>query len=137
LLVLECLGQLWSPEQISGRLRRLGLLSISHETIYRYIWADRAVGGFAYTCLRQAGKQLRKRYGRYDSRGRLAGKRSTSERPASAENRSRMGHLEGDTMIGTFDRHCVLTLVCRKTGYTMIGKLNARTTRETIAVLQL
>jgi IS30 family transposase len=80
-----------------------------------------------YTCLRQAGKQKRKRYGYYDSRGRLAGKRSISERPAGAENRSRMGHLEGDTIIGTFDRHCALTLVCRKTGYTMIGKLFGRT----------
>lgn len=131
LLVLTCLCELWSPEQISGRLRKFGLLSISHETIYRYIWADKAAGGTAYTCLRQAGKQLRKRYGRYDSRGRLAGKRCISERPAGAENRSRMGHLEGDTMIGANDRHCVLTLVCRKTGHTMIGKLNARTTRET------
>ena len=45
LLVLACLNQLWSPEQISGRLRRLGLLSISHETIYRYIWRDRYYGG--------------------------------------------------------------------------------------------
>jgi IS30 family transposase len=41
LLVLACLYQLWSPEQISGRLRRLGLLSISQEIIYRYIWNDR------------------------------------------------------------------------------------------------
>jgi transposase, IS30 family len=128
LLVLACLYQLWSPEQISGRLKRFGLLSISHETIYRYIWTDRAYGGGLHTYLRQAGKQLRKRYGRYDSRGRLAGKRHISERPAGAENRSRMGHLEGDTIVGTFDRHCVLTLVCRKTGYTKIGKLYGRTT---------
>jgi transposase, IS30 family len=129
LLVLACLNQLWSPEQISGRLRRLGLLSISHETIYRYIWNDRWYGGSLHTYLRQDPKRLRKRYGRYDSRGRLAGKRSISERPAGAENRSRMGHLEGDTVIGTFDRHCILTLVCRKTGYTMIGKLYGRTTQ--------
>jgi transposase, IS30 family len=129
LLVLACLYQLWSPEQISGRLKRLGLLSISHETIYRYVWTDRAYGGALHTYLRQSGKQLRKRYGRYDSRGRLAGKRHISERPAGAENRSRMGHLEGDTIIGTFDRHCALTLVCRKTGYTMIGKLFGRTTQ--------
>lgn len=129
LLVLACLHQLWSPEQISGRLKYLGMLSISHETIYRYIWTDRACGGALHTYLRQSGKQLRKRYGRYDSRGRLAGKRHISTRPPGAENRSRMGHLEGDTIIGTFDRHCALTLVCRKTGYTMIGKLYGRTTQ--------
>src|SRR2546430_2054264 len=35
----------WSPEQIAGRLRRLGVLRISHETIYRYLWEDKAAGG--------------------------------------------------------------------------------------------
>jgi len=128
-LVLACLRELWSPEQIAGRLARDGLLSISHETIYRYIWNNRRIGGSLHTCLRQDPKQLRKRYGRYDSRGRLAGKRPIADRPSGAHNRSRVGHLEGDTMIGTFDKHCVLTLVCRKTGHTMIGKLYGRTTK--------
>ena len=31
----------WSPEQIAGRLRRDGILAISHETIYRYLWRTR------------------------------------------------------------------------------------------------
>ena len=31
----------WSPEQISGRGRREGTLSISHETIYLHVWADK------------------------------------------------------------------------------------------------
>jgi transposase, IS30 family len=128
-LVLGCLRESWSPEQISGRLALYGLLSISHETIYRYIWNDRRVGGSLYTYLRQSPKQLRKRCGRYDSRGRLAGKRPIAYRPPGAHNRSRVGHLEGDTMIGTFDKHCILTLVCRKTGHTMIGKLYGRTTK--------
>ena len=33
-------------------------------------------------------------------------------------------------MIGTFDKHCILTLVCRKSGHVMIAKLNGRTTAE-------
>jgi len=121
----------WSPEQVAGRLRRQGELAISHETIYRYIWADKRAGGRLYRHLRGAQKKRRKRYGRYDSRGRLAGKRPISERPPGAENRSRVGHLEGDTMIGSADKHCVLTLVDRKTGYLMLGKLEARTTKAT------
>lgn len=129
-LVLECLRQLWSPEQISGRLALEDRLSISHETIYRYIWTDRWHEGSLYRYLRQCIKQMRKRYGRYDSRGRLAGKRLLSERPPGAQNRSRIGHLEGDTMIGSADKHCVLTLVDRKTGYVLIGKLEQRTVRE-------
>ena len=46
------------------------------------------------------------------------------------ENRSRVGHFEGDTVLGSADKHCVLTLVDRKTGYTLIGKLRSRTVRE-------
>ena len=66
-LVLIGLKQQWSPEQISGWLRRKGRLSISHETIYRYIWQDRRRGGELYRHLRGSPKQRRKRYGRYDS----------------------------------------------------------------------
>ena len=119
-----------SPEQVSGWLRRFRLLSISHETIYRYIWSNKRRGGTLYRHLRCAQKKRRKRYGRYDSRGRLAGKKPISERPPGAENRSRVGHLEGDTVLGT-DKHCMLTLVDRKTGFTIIGKLTARTVEAT------
>jgi hypothetical protein len=124
-------GEQWSPEQIAGRLRRSGELRISHETIYRYVWEDRRRAWLLYCHLRGAQKKRRKRYGRYDSRGRLAGKRRISERPPGAENRSRVGHLEGDTMLGSSDKHCVLTLVDRRTGYLLLGKLEARNTEAT------
>ena len=128
-LVVARLEKQWSPEQISGRLRRKGKLRISHETIYRYIWLDKKRGGDLYRHLRQAGKKRRKRYGRYDSRGRLAGKRHISERPAGAENRSRIGHWEADTMVGP-GKPCILTLVERKIGLVLVAKLRARTVAE-------
>ena len=119
----------WSPEQIAGHLRRRRLLHISHETIYRYIWADKRAGGTLYMHLRGARKQRRKRYGRYDSRGRLAGKRPITDRPAAVATRMQVGHWEVDTMLGAGQAGpCVLTLVERKTGYVAIGKLRARTT---------
>jgi IS30 family transposase len=90
-----------------------------------------SAGGTLYLFLRGSRKQKWKRYRSYDSRGRMRGKRPISERPPGAENRSRVGHLEGDTVIGAFDRHCILTLVDRKTGYVMIGKLFGRTTAAT------
>src|SRR5229473_3910281 len=34
----------WSPEQVAGRLRLDRELEISHETIYRYVWADKQAG---------------------------------------------------------------------------------------------
>ena len=129
----------WSPEQIAGRLKRIDRLQISHETIYLHVWADKRRGGTLYEHLRGATKLRRKRHGTYDSRGRLAGKRPIEVRPAAADNRSRVGHWEADTMLGD-GKPCVVTLVERKTGYVQIGKLNARTTqqlsRRTIQLIQ-
>ena len=121
------LRQQWSPEQVSGYLRRHRLLSISHETIYRHVWRDRRHGGTLYQQLRGARKQRRKRYGAYDSRGRLAGKRPITDRPPIVERRGRLGDWEIDTVMGTGSPHCLVTLVERKTGYLLLGKLEART----------
>lgn len=120
----------WSPEQVAGQLCRTGALSISHETIYRYVWADRARGGSLARHLRGARKQRRKRYGRYDSRGRLAGKRHISTRPSFIERRRQVGHWEIDTVMGGGNTHCIVTLVERATGFTLIGKLRARNADE-------
>ena len=125
------LREQWSPEQVAGRLRGDQLLRISHETIYRHIWADKRAGGSLHRHLRGARKRRRKRYGQYDSRGRLAGKRWIAERPAIVNTRQRIGDWEADTMLGALsDSHCLLSLVERKTGYLVLGKLRARTTAE-------
>jgi IS30 family transposase len=125
------LREKWSPEQVAGRFRLARLLRISHETIYRHIWADKRAGGTLHTHLRGATKRFRKRYGYYDRRGRLTGKRPISERPAIVEARGRIGDWEADTILGaTSDAHCLLSLVERKTGYLVLGKLAARTTAE-------
>jgi IS30 family transposase len=121
----DLLGEDWSPEQIEGWCARFAILAISHETIYRHIWADKKNGGTLYTHLRIITKNLRKRYGTYDSRGRLAGKRHISTRPAAANNRSRIGHWEGDTVHGSTQHNaCILTLVERKSGFLAIGQLD-------------
>jgi transposase, IS30 family len=124
----ELLCERWSPEQISGRLAKEASLSISHETIYRHVWRDKKAGGRLYTHLRCAQKRRRKGYGHYDSRGRLAGKRHISERPAAATSRSQLGHWEIDTVMGTGSKDCIVSLVERKTGLLIIGKLPSRTT---------
>ena len=127
-LVTAQLALKWSPEQIAAVLRRTGQLAISHETIYRYIWADKRRGGQLHTHLRGAPKLCRKRYGSYERRGRLAGKRPITERPAQIATRVEGGHWEMDTVLGTGDRHCVLSLVEPTSGYLVLGKLSARTT---------
>jgi IS30 family transposase len=126
--VEELLCLQWSPEQVAGHLARSGHLSISHETIYRHVWRDKRAGGTLYTHLRGARKRRRKRYGAYDSRGRLAGKRMISERPPEVETRQQAGHWEIDTVAGSGSRDCIVSLVERKSGLVFIGKLGDRTT---------
>ena len=127
-LVVLLLEEKFSPEQISGYLKVLGLLRISHETIYQHIWRDKKHGGQLWTHLRCAPKRRRKRYGQYDSRGRLAGKKLISERPASVETRQEPGHWEMDTVMGNHaSHHCIVSMVERQSGYVIIGKLPNRT----------
>jgi len=78
--------------------------------------------------LRQSLKQRRKRYKAYDSRGKLANKRHISERPISVETRKYKGHWEIDTVMGKGSSDCIVTLVERKSGFVLIGKLQDRTT---------
>lgn len=130
LLVVHLLELRWSPEQIHGYLKRKGFRTPSHETIYRYIWRDKASGGLLWKHLRQSSKKRRKRYAAYDSRGRLAQKRSINERPSDIETRLTHGHWEIDTVHGRGSNACILTLVERKTGYLEIGKLKNKSTAE-------
>jgi len=124
----------WSPEQVSGFLKAEGILKISHESIYVHVWHDKASGGDLWHHLRQATKKRRKRYGAYDSRGKVAGKRHISERPPAVEDRREVGHWEIDTVMGTeHGRNSVLTLVERATGYTVIGKLERHCAADTVA----
>lgn len=132
LIVRKLLKKRWSPEQIVGHIRRNRLMKkrLSHETVYQYIWRDKAYGGRLWLYLRQSSKQRRKRYKAYDSRGRLANKRHISERPASVETRRIKGHWEIDTVHGRGSNHCIVTLLERKTGYVMIGKLPDKSTQS-------
>jgi IS30 family transposase len=120
----------FSPEQIVGVWQGTGGLRISHETIYRQIRWDKQAGGDLWRHTRILSKFGRKRYRSHDSRGVLPGKRPIGERPVEVELRRRVGHWEGDTVMGSDMHHCVLTLVERKTGYAIIKKLKARTMHE-------
>lgn len=66
-VVEEKLWQEWSPEQVSGWLKKCREVRISHEWIYQHVLADQRTGGDLHTHLRQHGKR-RKRYGKYDRR---------------------------------------------------------------------
>jgi IS30 family transposase len=92
----------WSPEQIAGRARSMRKRCMSKETIYRYLRRDRCAGGQTWRQLRIVSKFGRKRRGSPATRGRLVGKRHIGERPKAVELRVRIGHWEGDTVMGAY-----------------------------------
>lgn len=130
-VVERMLREDFSPEQIVGRLRLEDEETMSHETIYKRIWSDKKAGGTLWRHLRGARKQRRKRYGKNDSRGRLAGKRSIVDRPEEVGLRKRHGDWEIDTVHGK-GKPCVVTVVERKSGLLRMGKLPTASSKETL-----
>jgi IS30 family transposase len=116
-----------SPEQISGRLGREEGIRISHETIYKHVWADKEVGGTLYKHLRWSGKKKRKRYGKKDLRGQIPGRVSIEKRPEIVNTKERIGDWEVDTMIGKNHRGVLVTAVERKAKFTRIGHAPKKT----------
>lgn len=126
MMVDRLLRQEWSPEQISGRLKKEQSIRISHEWIYQHILDDKRAGGDLYKHLR-CQKKRRKRYGTYDRRGKLPHCRSIEERPAEVNARKRIGDWEVDTLLGKQQKPAMLTLTERKSRFTVLGKVSRRT----------
>lgn len=124
-VVEKLLRQDWSPEQISGRLRKEQKVCISHEWIYQHVLANKRAGGSLYKHLR-CQKQRRKRYGTYNRRGKLLNCRSIEERPAVVNARKRLGDWEVDTILGKGHKQALVTLTERKSRFTLLGKVPQR-----------
>lgn len=115
-----------SPQQVADYLARHMGVRLHHETIYQMIYQNKAHGGDLYQHLRIASKSYRKRYGRHDRRGKIKNRTCIEERPLIVDELSRIGDWEGDTIIGGGRKGALLTLVERKTLYTIIVRLNGK-----------
>ncbi len=120
----------WSPEQISGWLKENELDPVSHESIYQYIYADKRAGGDLHRHLR-CQKKYRKRQGGKDRRGQIPNRVSIEERPEIVELRERIGDWEADTIIGAGQKGAIVTLVERKSRFTLMEKVDHRTAEAT------
>jgi len=120
----EKLGQQqWSSEQIVGYCRTNGIPMVSHETIYQYVYHDKKQGGTLYKKLRIAGTPYRKRYGKKDRRGKIPDPVSIQKRPSIVNEKGRYGDWEVDTLIGKGHKHAILTIVERKSYFTLLAKM--------------
>jgi len=141
-IVAKKLKQLWSPEQISGWLKRTYAhdenFQVSYETIYRSLFIQ-ARGALKKELLRHLRRKRATRRSRHhtqktDNHGRILDTVSISERPASVEDRAVPGHWEGDLISGSGNTY-IATLVERHTRYVMLAKVDSKHTEKVINAL--
>ncbi|MDP2168501.1 MAG: IS30 family transposase [Thermodesulfovibrionales bacterium] len=132
--VLEKLSIGWSPEQIAGRIgmERPGL-SISHEAIYQYIYHPKTEGReYLIRCLRRGHRKRKvKGVGRKERKTKIPNRIPIEERPLSADNRSRFGHWEGDSLVSRKSLVALNTLVERKSRLLLITRLDRKSAEQT------
>lgn len=127
LIVIYLQEEQWSPEQISGYLKKQLNISLSHQRIYEFVVSDKISGGVLYKHLRQGNKKRRKKYGKITAtRGKIPNRTSITERPEYIEKRSTYGHWEGDTIVGKNHKQAIITLVERKGGFCLMGKVPSK-----------
>ena len=116
----------YSPEQIAGVMSndpQWQAKAVSHERIYQHIWWDKTHGGDLFKHLRIAPrKRRRKRGSLQDHRGIIPNRVSIEQRPRIVEQKTRVGDWEADTVIGKNHKGVLVTLVERKTLFTLVGK---------------
>ncbi len=121
----------WSPEQISGWLRRFNSNeAVSHETIYRHVWNDKRQGGHLYRELRHHGKKYNKRGSGKAGRGCIPGRIDIAERPAIVDEKSRLGDWEIDTIIGKEHKGAIVSMVERHSKLTLLARVSRKTALE-------
>lgn len=108
----------WSPEQIAGRLRREGrAFSVCAQTIYNWVYRFRQDLRDYLRSQKQHYRRTRANTLRKQKREALIALRRIDHRPHGAEQRSRYGHWEGDTMVSRQNKARLGTLVERRSGY--------------------
>jgi len=123
LIKTKLIGDQFSPEQISGRFNLESNLSISYEPIYRFIWKDKFNGGNLYKHLRRSGKKYNKRESKLAGRGLIPNR----ERPAVVDEKTRVGDVEIDTIIGENHKGAIVSIVERKTKLTLLRFVSSTT----------
>ena len=129
------LKETWSPQQISGKLRRMkdeGTIdkTVSHETIYTYIYAfpRGELRRDLIANLRRSHKNRRKRGSGTNRKGNtIPDAVSIHDRPETVEGRAVPGHWEGDLIKGKRNASSIGSVVERKSRYLILVRLDNAT----------
>ena len=125
--IVLLIQQYLSPEQVSGYLKKHHDVSISHETIYRFIYSAPERHAMLKPYLRQGHKHRRKRYGSGARASKIPHRQSITERPEIVEKKQRLGDWECDTMIGLDRKSVLVTVVDRASLFTCCSRVYSRT----------
>ena len=120
----------WSPEQICGRAKDEGIHMPSHETIYQFIYRDAVEGGELYKNLRHAKKRRKRPTRRAALKETLSNRRSIEIRPELINQKIRFGDWEGDLIVGRGQTGYLMTLVDRKSKFTLIEYSSNKTSKS-------
>jgi IS30 family transposase len=139
--VAQKLALEWSPEQISGWLKREYPadegMQVSRETIYRSLFVQtRGVLKKELMAHLRTARQMRQAKGgtTKSGLGQIVDTVSIRERPAEAEDRAVPGHWEGDLLSGANNTHMV-TLVERHSRFAMLIKVASKDTATVVGAL--
>jgi len=124
----------WSPEQISGRIRKdHPELQVSHETVYQYIFRVERTLTVYLVCGR---KRRRKRVSKKTRRVMIADRTSLDERPQAANERSEPGHWEADTAVSRQSTAALMVLQERALGLTLLQRIERCAPQEMRAAIE-
>jgi IS30 family transposase len=126
-MIEQLLRSYLSPEQVSGYLSKHHDISISHETIYRYIYSDKERHKTFKPFMRHGAKNYRKAYGTGARSSNIPNRVCITERPAVIEEKTRIGDWECDTVIGKDRKSVLVTVVDRTSLYTCCSRVYGRT----------
>jgi IS30 family transposase len=130
----------WSPEQLIGRMKLEINQTISHETIYKFIYSNKIKGGMLYKHLRHKNKKYHKRSNEYQKRGIIKDRISIDKRAKIVDKKSRIGDWEIDTVIGKNHKGAIVTIVDRKSKFVLIKRVDSKhadvVTKATVELLQ-
>lgn len=129
-LVQRKLNRYWSPDEISGWLRRIypddTQMRVSPETIYRALLVPGGANLHERYCQRlRTGRRLRKSRWLSTTGGGAPVQNMTmiDQRPAAVDRRERIGDWEGDLIVGVGSASAMVTLRERVTQYGLIVNL--------------
>jgi len=141
--IIDWINEEWSPEEISMRIKRfkdleIGLVDISHESIYQFIYTDiKAKQDKLYLHLRRSRKHRKKRWSRIaQCRTRIPERISIHERIENANSRKEFWHFESDSMIFSKQKQILSVQVDRMTRLSRLTLLPSKEASETIKALK-